>query len=467
MHYISTRGQAERLSFADVLLAGLASDGGLYVPESWPSFTEAEIAAFAGKPYAHVATEVISRFTGEDIPRDVLSAMCEEAYASFAHRAVVPLSQTTEEDWILELFHGPTLAFKDVAMQLLGRLFDHVLAARGERLTIVGATSGDTGGAAIEALKGSANVDVFILHPNGRISEVQRRLMTCVEEENIHNIAIEGSFDDCQAMVKEMFADRPFREEMRIGAINSINWARIVAQSVYYFTSAVALGGPARAISYCVPTGNFGDIFAAYVARQMGLPIEMLCIATNENDILARTLAEGAYEPRGVAQTISPSMDIQVSSNFERLLFEASGRDAAAVRAMMANLKQAGRFDVPGEVLNNIRALFTAERSGEEETAAMIREVFETTGAVIDPHTAVGLVATAKARAAGTLDGPVVTLATAHAAKFPDAVKEACGVYPDPPVQLSDLYERTEKLTVLPLDQQEVQRFVASSVRKD
>lgn len=467
MDYISTRGQAERLGFADVLLEGLASDGGLYVPESWPSFTQADIAAFAGKPYAEVATEVIARFTGDDIPRDVLAGMCVEAYASFAHRAVVPLSQTTEEDWILELFHGPTLAFKDVAMQLLGRLFDHVLAARGERLTIVGATSGDTGGAAIEALKGSANVDVFILHPHGRISEVQRRLMTCVEEENIHNIAVEGSFDDCQAMVKEMFADRPFREAMRLGAINSINWARIVAQSVYYFTSAVALGGPGRAISYCVPTGNFGDIFAAYVARQMGLPIETLCIATNENDILARALSGGSYEPRGVAQTISPSMDIQVSSNFERLLFEASGRDAAAVRAMMANLKQAGRFDVPGEILDAIRGLFIAERSTEAETAAMIRELFETTGAVIDPHTAVGLVATGKARGAGTLAGPVVTLATAHAAKFPDAVKQACGVYPDLPIHLSDLYQRPEKLTILPLDQQEVQRFVASSVRKD
>ncbi|GGC97513.1 threonine synthase [Aquisalinus flavus] len=467
MYYISTRGQAERLGFADVLLEGLAPDGGLYVPESWPSFTAAEIAGFAGMSYAEVATEVISRFTGDDIPRDVFAGMCEDAYASFSHRVVVPLSQTTGEDWILELFHGPTLAFKDVAMQLLGRLFDHVLAERGERLTIVGATSGDTGGAAIEALKGSANVDVFILHPHGRISEVQRRLMTCVEEENIHNIAIEGSFDDCQAMVKEMFADKPFREEMRLGAINSINWARIVAQSVYYFTSAVALGGPGRALSYCVPTGNFGDIFAAYVARQMGLPIETLCIATNENDILARTLAEGAYEPRGVAQTISPSMDIQVSSNFERLLFEASGRDAEAVRAMMANLKQAGRFDVAGGILETIRALFIAERSTETETAAMIREVFETTGAVIDPHTAVGLVATGKARHGGRLSGPVVTLATAHAAKFPDAVKQACGIYPDLPKQLSDLYQRTEKLTVLPLDQQQVQRFVASFVRKD
>jgi threonine synthase len=465
MRYISTRGQAPDLSFADVLLTGLASDGGLYVPETWPQFTHGEIAALAGLDYAEVALRVLLPFVGEDVPEAELRRMCETAYASFAHEAVVPLVQVGPQDWILELFHGPTLAFKDVAMQLLGQLFDYVLAKRGARTTIIGATSGDTGGAAIEALKGLSAVDVFILHPEGRISDVQRRLMTCVPDKNIHNIAVQGSFDDCQALVKEMFADAAFRERISMGAINSINWARIMAQAVYYFTSVVALGrlqGPA--LSFAVPTGNFGDVFAGYVARKMGLPVNMFCVATNRNDILHRALSTGEYRPDSVAQTISPSMDIQVSSNFERLLFEESGRDADAVRAMMSGLKQGGGFSIPADVLKSIQQQFVSARSDEAETTAKIKEMHETTGEVVDPHTAVGLVAVEKARAAGQLEGAVVTLATAHPAKFPEAVKEACGVYPGLPAHMSDLFEREEHLSVLPNEMKAVQEFVLARV---
>ena len=466
MYYVSTRGQADRLSFSDVLLTGLADDGGLYVPEEWPQLTRDEIAGFSGRAYHHVAASVIAPFVGDDIPADTLSQMCRDAYQSFAHAAVAPLVQIGPEDWILELFHGPTLAFKDVAMQLLGRLFQHVLESRGQRITIVGATSGDTGGAAIEALKGLPNVDVFILHPKGRISAVQRKLMTTVRDENIHNIAVEGSFDDCQAVVKAMFADKAFREDVRLGAINSINWARIVAQSVYYFTSAVALGAPRRAVSYCVPTGNFGDIFAGYVACRMGLPVGRFCIATNNNDILARTIETGAYETQGVEHTMSPSMDIQVSSNFERLLFEASGRDEALVRSLMDGLKQSGGFSLPDALHKKIAGGFAAGRADEDETASMIAHIHDTTREVIDPHTAVGLVAAVKSRRAGQLSGPVVTLSTAHPAKFPDAVEQACGVHPGLPAHLSDLASREERMVEMPMDIRKIQEFVASSVRR-
>ncbi len=464
MRYHSTRGEAPVLSFSDVLLAGLASDGGLYVPETWPQISKDRIKAFAGMAYADVAVEVLTPFVEGDIPADVFKAMCHDAYAGFAHEAVTPLTQYAPDNWVMELYHGPTLAFKDVALQLLGRLFEYVLGERGEKLTIVGATSGDTGGAAIEALKGRDAVDVFILHPKGRISDVQRRMMTCVDDQNIHNIALEGSFDDCQAMVKAMFADHDFRDGVRLGAINSINWARIMAQVVYYFTTASSLGAPERDVSYCVPTGNFGDIFAGYVAAQMGLPIQMLCVATNQNDILDRTLRAGAYKPLGVAPTISPSMDIQVSSNFERLIYDISG-DAEMVRGLMGSLKQAGEFTLPEPVRAKIAKRFLSARADEAETSEMIKRTHVETGHVVDPHTAVGLVAAEKLRAEGKLSGPVVTLATAHAAKFPDAVEAACGVHPTLPAHLSDLFERQERMIDMPDDRLKVQTYVREKAR--
>ncbi|HOV04566.1 MAG TPA: threonine synthase, partial [Kaistiaceae bacterium] len=356
MKYVSTRGNAPKLGFADVLLAALARDGGLYVPESWPQLAPEEIADLAGRPYAEVAFRVIQPFVGGEIADADLKRMIDEAYATFRHPAVTPLVQVGPNDWLLELFHGPTLAFKDVAMQLLARLMDHVLAARGARATIVGATSGDTGGAAMEAFRGRAATDVFILHPHERVSPVQRRQMTTLGDPNVHALALKGNFDDCQAQVKAMFNHHAFRDRLHLSGVNSINWARIVAQIVYYFTAAVALGAPRRPVAFTVPTGNFGDIFAGYVALRMGLPIARLVIATNVNDILARTLETGRYETRGVVATTSPSMDIQVSSNFERLLFEALGRDAASLRGLMASLAQSGRFDIPAPALAAIRA---------------------------------------------------------------------------------------------------------------
>ena len=468
MRYISTRGQAPALSFADILLAGLASDGGLYVPETWPQFSIDEIKAFAGRPYAQVAATILLPFVGDDIPEAELRRMCETAYAGFADKDVAPLVQVGPESWILELFHGPTLAFKDLAMQLLGQLFDYVLTKRKQRITIIGATSGDTGGAAIEALRGLPCVDVFILHPKGRISEVQRRLMTCVADSNIHNIAVEGSFDDAQALVKDMFGDESFRAKVSMGAINSINWARIMAQTVYYFTCVAALdpmgGGSDGRLSFVVPTGNFGDVFAGFAARKMGLPVNMFCVATNQNDILHRALSTGEYRPDSVAQTISPSMDIQVSSNFERLLFEQSGRDASAVRAMMNGLAQGGGFSIPADLLSKIQTLFVSQRSDEAQTAAKIKAMYETAKMVVDPHTAVGLVAADKARAAGKISGPMVALATAHPAKFPDAVEAACGVRPALPAHMGDLFEREERLSILPNERRAVQDFVLARI---
>src|SRR3569833_2591164 len=424
MRYVSTRGEAAPLDFVEVMLAGLARDGGLYVPESWPRLTADEIAAFAGKPYAEVATEVIRRFTGGSIADADLARMAQEAYGTFRHPATAPLTQLNPGLFVLELFHGPTLAFMDLAMQLVSRLMDHALRQRGERTTIVVATSGDTGGAAVEAFRGRDQVDVVALYPHGRISDVQRWMMTTPTDSNVHCIAVEGTFDDCQALVKAMFNHHAFRDRVHLSGVNSINWGRIVAQAVYYFTAAVALGAPHRKIAFTVPTGNFGDVYAGYVASKMGLPIDRLIVATNVNDILARTFATGDYETRKVVATSSPSMDIQVSSNFERLLFETCGRDAAKVNALMGSLTQSGRVTVPGDALKAMRALYGADRADEQEVDAEIRAWMKEASYCADPHTAVALAVAEKA--ARDPSAPMVVLSTAHPAKFPDAVKAAC-----------------------------------------
>ena len=463
VQHVSTRGEALPLGFAEVMLAGLARDGGLYVPEVWPRLEPQAIRAFAGRPYAEIAVEVISRFTGDSIAEADLARMAREAYGTFRHPAVAPLVQLGVNNFALELFHGPTLAFKDLAMQLLARLMDHVLAARGERRTIVVATSGDTGGAAVEAFRDRAQVDVIVLFPNGRISDVQRRMITTAGGANVHALAIDGTFDDCQAIVKGLFNHAAFRDRVRLSGVNSINWARIVAQTVYYFTAAVALGAPQRKIAFTVPTGNFGDIYAGYVAERLGLPIDRLVIATNVNDILARTLATGTYELREVVPTTSPSMDIQVSSNFERLLFDAYDRNAGAVRALMASLAQSRRFTLSAAALAYVRSLFTADRADEDEVAATIRTVRRETGNLIDPHSAVGVAVAEKELRDPAV--PMVVLATAHPAKFPDAVEAACGVRPRLPEWLSDLDKRPERVTVLPVDQSAVERLVLKTSR--
>jgi threonine synthase len=459
VRYVSTRGEAPELGFEDALLAGLARDGGLYLPEAWPRLPADEIAAFAGTPFAEVATAVLDRFAGGAIPREELLALAREAYARFGHPAVTPLTQIDRNLWVLELFHGPTLAFKDVAMQVVARLMDRVLAARGQRVTVVGATSGDTGGAAIEAFRGSARVQAILLFPHGRVSDVQRRMMTTATEPNVHAVAIEGTFDDCQGLLKGMFNDLAFRDRVGLAGVNSINWARVAAQITYYFVAATALGAPHRPVSFAVPTGNFGDILAGYAARRMGLPVERLVIATNDNDILRRTWATGAYEVRGVTPTTSPSMDIQVSSNFERYLFEASDRDAAWVRGRMGSLAQAGRFDLSGAVLARLRADFEAASADMDEVAACIRRVRAASGYLLDPHTACGVVALEKALTPG--ETPHIALATAHPAKFPDALEAITGARPPLPPRLASLMTDPERMTVLPNDLAAVQRFVA------
>ena len=463
MRYVSTRGEAPSLDFVEVMLAGLARDGGLYVPEKWPSLSHATIEGFAGKPYAEVAVEVIRPFVGDGISETDLARMAREAYGTFRHPAVAPLTQLNPSLFVLELFHGPTLAFKDLAMQLLARLMDHVLQQRGERTTIVVATSGDTGGAAIEAFRGRAQVDVVVLFPQGRISDVQRRMMTTARDANVHAVAVEGTFDDCQALVKAMFNHHAFRDRVRLSGVNSINWARIVAQAVYYFTAAVALGSPRQKIAFTVPTGNFGDVYAGYVASRMGLPIDRLVVATNVNDILVRTFATGTYEIRDVVATSSPSMDIQVSSNFERLLFDAYGRDAKSVRALMGSLAQSRRFAVSAHALQEMRALFTADRADEQEAAAEIRAWMREADYCIDPHTAVALAVAEKETRDPAV--PMVVLSTAHPAKFPEAVKAACGIAPALPEWLADLPKREERVTVLPADQAAVEKFVVSASR--
>jgi threonine synthase len=462
LKYVSTRGEAPVLGFSDVLLTGLARDGGLYVPESWPAFTAAELASMWGKPYTEVAFRVISRFTGGEIADDDLKRMIKEAYATFRHEAVAPLSQIGHNHYVLELFHGPTLAFKDVAMQLLSRLMDHALAAQGKRATIVAATSGDTGGAAIEAFRGRERVDVFVLFPHGRVSSVQRRQMTTVADANVHAMAVEGTFDDAQAIVKGMFNHFAFRDRVALSGVNSINWARIVAQVVYYFPAAVTLGSPHRPVSFTVPTGNFGDIFAGYVAQRMGLPIQQLVIATNVNDILDRTLKTGTYEVTEVQASSSPSMDIQVSSNFERLLFEAYDRDGGEIRRLMSSLSQTGAFTVDPTPLTRLRGLFSSGRADETQTRKTIAEVLDLTGQIIDPHTAV---AVSVARSRRRAEEAMVTLSTAHPAKFPDAVRLATGVEPPLPPFLSDLMSRRERYEVLPNDLIAVERFIEGRTR--
>lgn len=463
MRYVSTRGDAPALNFVEAMLAGLGRDGGLYVPETWPSVSPDMIEGLAGQPYAEVACDLIRPFVAGALADADLARMTREAYGTFRHPAVAPLVQLGPSLFVLELFHGPTLAFKDLAMQLVARLMDHALHQRGERTTVVVATSGDTGAAAIEAFRGRAQADVVVLFPHGRISDVQRRMMTTVEDLNVHAVAIEGTFDDCQGLVKAMFNHHSFRERVRLSGVNSINWARIVAQIVYYFTAAVALGAPRRKVAFTVPTGNFGDVFAGYAAARMGLPIERLTVATNVNDILARTFATGTYEVREVVPTTSPSMDIQVSSNFERLLFDAYGRDAQAVRALMGALTQSGRFSIAVPALSKMRELFTAERADEDEVAATIRALKREAGYCADPHTAVALAVAEKESRDPSV--PMIVLSTAHPAKFPEAVQAACGARPALPDWLADLGTRRERMTVLPADQAAVERFVIGASR--
>ncbi|MES0031061.1 threonine synthase [Mesorhizobium sp. M0040] len=462
MQYVSTRGEAPALGFSDAVLAGLARDGGLYLPSAWPHFSAAEIRAMRGLAYPDLAIRVLSPFLGGEIAAPVFERLVREAYATFRHEAVCPLVQTGPNSFVLELFHGPTLAFKDVAMQLLARLMDHVLAERDQRATIVGATSGDTGGAAIDAFAGRNRTDIFVLFPHGRVSPVQQRQMTTSTAANVHALAIEGNFDDCQGLVKDMFNDHGFRDRVSLSGVNSINWARIMAQIVYYFSSGLSLGAPDRPVSFTVPTGNFGDIFAGYAAKKMGLPIERLIIATNDNDILARTLATGEYRMKGVFSTTSPSMDIQVSSNFERLLFEASGRDASTVRRYMNGLKQSGAFTIEAGEIAKIRSEFDAGRATMDEVAATIRTTLAASGYLLDPHTAAA-VHVAAGKAAGEV--PMVVLGTAHPAKFPAAVEAASGVSPALPAWLGGLMSAEEKYTVLPSDLKMVEDYVGRHAR--
>ena len=462
MRYISTRGKAASLSFKEALLVGLASDGGLYVPEAWPKLSFGEMKSFKGKSYAEVAFAVISPFVGGEIDDVNLRRMIEEAYATFHHPAVTPLVQLGSNDWLLELFHGPTLAFKDVAMQILARLMDHVLSERGERLTIVGATSGDTGGAALEAFKTCEGIDTFFMFPNGKVSDFQRRQMTTIITENCHAIAIDGSFDDCQSMVKDMFRHQSFASAVRLSAVNSINWGRVMAQVVYYFTAATALGAPEQSVSFTVPTGNFGDIYAGFVAKKMGLPINRLVIATNENDILARTLATGEHRLGPVKSTITPSMDIQISSNFERLLFDAAGRDPAVVRDLMAALKESRRYSLPDKMLRFIRDSFDADAVSEVETQEEVARIWKETGYLADPHTAI---AVKVARDHADPDVPMITLSTAHPAKFSNAVRDATGEAARPPIWGDVPSGSTETVAHLASDRARVEEYILQHAR--
>ena len=463
MKYISTRGAAPALGFEDVLLTGLARDGGLYLPERWPAFSHDDIAAFAGRPYEDVAVRIMTPFVGGEIPDAELEAIVKDAYATFRHRLVAPLVQVGPSDWILELFHGPTLAFKDVAMQVLSRLMDRALTRRRQSATIVGATSGDTGGAAIEAFRGRDAIDIFILFPQGRVSDVQRRQMTTPTEANVHAIAIEGTFDDCQNIVKALFNDLALRDRIALAGVNSINWARLMSQIVYYFTSAVALGSPARPVSFTVPTGNFGDVLAGYAAKRMGLPIDRLVIATNVNDILKRAFDTGRYETRDVTASMSPSMDIQISSNFERLLFELTGRDAPRVVGLMRDLGTRGGFALSQGEHGQLTETFDAERTDEAATLTTIKSLEAATGYVADPHTAVGV--SAAQRVARQPGVPMITLSTAHPAKFPDAIRQAIGRAPAEPESVARQRKLPERVTVLPADAAAVARHVEAHRR--
>ena len=443
MKYISTRGQAPELTFEDAMLTGLARDGGLYVPETIPQLSTDDIKAMAGKSYEEIAFQVMRPFVGDTFSDDDFKGIIERAYKGFGHAARAPLVQLDHGNYLLELFHGPTLAFKDFAMQLIGQLFQTALSRRNECVTIVGATSGDTGSAAIEAFRGLDNVDVFIMYPHGRISEVQRRQMTTPSESNVHALAMDGDFDDCQARLKDMFNDFEFRDGVRLAGVNSINWARVLAQVVYYFSSAVSVGAPDRKVSFTVPTGNFGDIFAGYIAKRMGLPIDRLVVATNQNDILHRCLSGQGYHKGETSPSISPSMDIQVSSNFERALFDAYDRDGNAVSQLMDELKQGG-FDVSQGAMEVLQSHFDSGRASEEETSSTITETLKTSGELLCPHSAIGVKVANDQPASET---PMITLATAHPAKFPDAVEAASGIRPPLPARMADLYERDERVT--------------------
>lgn len=465
MRYISTRGQAQPRDFADVLLAGLAEDGGLFVPETWPHFTPPDWRALRGLPYHALAARVMQPFVGESIPFGTLQAICHDAYADFGHPAVVPLVQLETNLFAQELFHGPTLAFKDMALQVLGRLFDHVLTERDRRVTIVGATSGDTGSAAIEACAGRARVDIMILHPHERTSLVQRRQMTTVHAANVGNIALQGTFDDCQDMVKAMFADTGFREELNLSAVNSINWARIAAQIPYYVAAALALGAPEREVAFSVPTGNFGNILAAWAARRMGLPVARLVAGSNRNDILFRFLEKNDMSMLPVEPSLSPSMDIQVSSNFERLLFELMERDPVALTTTMRQFRETGRMPVPDAIWHRARGVLHGFRVGDPETEAEIRHLHATSGYLADPHTAIGIAA-GRAHAPGH-GVPTIAMATAHPAKFPDAIERATGSRPALPPRMADLFDREETFTVMPNDLGAVQAEVRALARRN
>ncbi|GFE92681.1 threonine synthase [Acetobacter persici] len=461
MRYISTRGKAPALSFSDVLLTGLAEDGGLYLPETWPSFSLSEWQAMRGLPYPELAARIMRPFVGEDIDPGTLRALCEKAYAGFDHPAIVPLTQVENGLFVQELFHGPTLAFKDMAMQLLGQLFEHVLSERNEHVTIVGATSGDTGSAAIEACRGRERISVVILHPKDRTSEVQRRQMTTVLEPNVTNLAIEGTFDDCQDLVKALFADMPFRKDMHLSAVNSINWARIAAQIPYYVYAALNFGAPEQEVSFAVPTGNFGNILAAWAARKMGLPVRHLCVGSNRNDILTRFLNANDMTMKSVMPSLSPSMDIQVSSNFERLLFELLGRDAEACARIMTNFRTSGHMDVPAEAWETARTLFSGLALDDAATEAEIKSLHDRSGYLADPHSAIGIAAGRRFREAGV---PMVAMATAHPAKFPDAMVAATGIRPALPVHLADLYSREERYRTVPATADAVKDAVRAAV---
>lgn len=459
--YISTRGGVPKASFTEVLLTGLAPDGGLFVPQKWP---KVKFSSLQGHAYTDLAYHIMKPFVGDEIPDADLQAIILDTYEkAFSHSAVAPLVQVGPSTWIMELFHGPTLAFKDYALQLLGRLFDYTLEKKGQRVTIVGATSGDTGSAAIEACRNCKNIDIFILHPQGRTSEVQRRQMTTISSPNVFNIALEGHFDDCQNFVKAMFNDTNFRNDLNLSAVNSINWARIAAQIVYYASAALSLGGPGRKVSFAVPTGNFGNVYAAYCAKQIGLPIEQLVIGSNRNDILTRFFETGTMSAGGVEPSLSPSMDIQVSSNFERYLFDLLGRDGKKVSALMNDFKKNGSFTLDDKYMKKARKEFAARRCNDDQTLAMMAECYRETGYLIDPHTAVGLFAAWQVERDPSV--PLVALACAHPAKFPDAVEKATGIRPPLPSHLADLYERKEIFTVLPNDLSKVQDFVRKNVR--
>jgi threonine synthase len=459
MRYISTRGQAPALGFQDATLAGLASDGGLYVPQAWPTLDAHAIRDLRGLDYAETAQAILQPFVGDAIAPADLLALCRQAYGRFEHRAVTPLVQMDHRHWLLELFHGPTLAFKDVALQLLGLLFERFLSGGDKRLTIVGATSGDTGSAAIEAVAGAANIDIFMLYPHGRVSDVQRRQMTTVDAANVHVVAIDGDFDRAQALVKAMFADRAFAERHTLSAVNSINWARLAAQVVYYFYAAVRLGAPERPVAFSVPTGNFGDVFAGYVAARMGLPVAKLLVATNVNDILHRALSAGDYSQAGVTPTRTPSMDIQVSSNFERLLFDLHGRDAGALGQAMRGFEASGAMALPDDVRAGA-GLFASARVDHDAMVGAMRWAHDGAGQVIDPHTAIALAAARAMPGFADADVPVVTLATAHPAKFGEAVEAAVGLYPELPERLRHLMTGTERVTRLPGDLATIQAHI-------